>query len=197
MSEDPDQRVEPYEHDRQEKTELGIDTTYEYRFPFNYENVEGDRSYYTGERHGLELQPIPENMAGDSSDRIVIEEPRPIIRVSVIGSACTPPDWIALEADPTEGEKHVGEPRINLPARFRKTGLWGYHLRGDSHIPEGMDNHYRQFPNTGMSCAVFEIPQSSEVEIFGGSQVPGWSEDNVPDDLHYSFRRIRTTVVEE
>ena len=70
MSEAPDQRVEPYEHDRQEKTELGIDTTYEYRFPFNYENVEVDRSYYTGERHGLELQPISENMAGDSSDRM-------------------------------------------------------------------------------------------------------------------------------
>lgn len=196
MSRDDD-RVEPYDHGVQTRQKLQIAGTYEYRFPFNYENIEVDRSYYTGEGHGLELQPVPETMGGDPADRIVINEEQPVVRVAAIGSACTPAGWIALEADPLEGERHEREPEVNLPVRFRKTGLWGYHLRGDSHIPEGMDNHYSQFPNTGMSCAVFEIPRSKTVEIFGGSQVPGWSDDNVPDDLHYSFRTVRTTVVEE
>ena len=29
----------------------------------------------------------------------------------------------------------------------------------------------------------------------GGSEAPGWTDDNYADDVHYSFRIIRTTVV--
>ena len=48
-----------------------------------------------------------------------------------------------------------------------------------------------------MSCAVFEIPPSVRVRVMGGSQIPGWTDDNCPDDNHYSFRTIRTTVAVE
>jgi hypothetical protein len=53
----------------------------------------------------------------------------------------------------------------------------------------------RELPLAGMSCAVFEIPRSRTVRITGGGAVPGWMSDNYPDDNHYSFRIIRTTVV--
>ena len=36
----------------------------------------------------------------------------------------------------------------------------------------------------------------TSTRIQGGSTVPGWEEDNYPDDIHYSFRVIRVTVVE-
>jgi hypothetical protein len=53
----------------------------------------------------------------------------------------------------------------------------------------------REFPLAGMSCAIFEIPESKKIRISGGSQIPGWTDDTYPDDAHYSFRIIRTTVV--
>jgi hypothetical protein len=52
-------------------------------------------------------------------------------------------------------------------------------------------------PVAGMSCAVFHLPKSRTVRINGGSTVPGWEEDNYPDDIHYSFRVIRVTVVDQ
>jgi hypothetical protein len=195
MSEEPPPRVEPYEDELQEKTELKVGPTYQYEYPFNYRNVDVDRSYYTGEQHGLELQPVPEVMGGEPSDRITIEEEQPIVRVAVIGSACTAPGWIALEADPVEGVRRETEPKVNLPVRFRETNLWGQHIRGDAHIDK--DATYKEHPNAGMSCATFEIPKSERVEVFGGSETPGWRDDNAPSDIHYSFRQIRVTVTEE
>ena len=55
--------------------------------------------------------------------------------------------------------------------------------------------HYREFPDVGMSCAIFSIPRAYRVVVTGGSEVFGWQEDNFPDDIHYSFRIIRTTVL--
>ena len=49
----------------------------------------------------------------------------------------------------------------------------------------------------GMSCVVFEIPRSSKVSISGGAAIAGFASDAAPDDAHYSFRIIRTTVVAE
>ena len=46
-----------------------------------------------------------------------------------------------------------------------------------------------------MSSAIFEVPPSKKVTIRGGSEMPGWSSDQTPDDGHYSFRMIRTTVL--
>ena len=54
--------------------------------------------------------------------------------------------------------------------------------------------HYREFPHTGMSCAIFETPPSRRITVMSGSQRPGWPTDNYPDDQHYSFRTLRTTI---
>ncbi len=45
-----------------------------------------------------------------------------------------------------------------------------------------------------MSCAVLDVPASRTVRVSGMGAIPGWSEDNYPDDVHYSIRFIRTTV---
>lgn len=156
------------------------------------------------------------DMAGD---RIIIEEKHPIMRVAVIGSACTPPGYVMLEAEPYEEFYRRGDfVRCGAPLRFRQGNLWGMHLRADQwgtsvqtglryeDIPTGMIKrypgmekwsvkaHYREFPFTGMSCAVFEIPKSRKVTIYAGGERPIWASDNAPADDHYSIRTIRTTV---
>ncbi len=70
------------------------------------------------------------------------------------------------------------------------------HLRGDL-LQAGPEVTYRNSPITGMSCAIFQIPKSKLVRIKSGSTIPGWEEDNYPDDIHYSIRIIRVTVVED
>lgn len=155
------------------------------------------------------------------ADYIEIRQEDPIARVVVIGSACTPPGWVGLECDPIEGFRRPNEVTQTIPARFRIDGLWGMHLRWDQwsagpgeklemnhpgheyypeELPPGQSHNRlkaidREFPQLGMSCAVFEIPQSRTVRILAGSQVPGWTIDNFPDDVHYSIRVIRTTTV--
>jgi len=198
MGSEDSQRVEPYDQPVQERERLDIGPTYLYEHPFNYPNIEVDRSFPGGEEHGLELMPVPEIQGNDPADRIILSEDEAIVRVVVIGSACTAPGWVALEADPIEEYPTNVDPpdtEKQLPVRFRETDLWGQHLRGDSHIDK--EGTYREHPHTGMSCATFEIPRSTSVEIFAGSEVPGWRNDNYPDDFHYSIRQIRTTVVSE
>ena len=64
--------------------------------------------------------------------------------------------------------------------------------------PHGaVKGHYREHPLAGMSCAIFEVPASRRIRITGGSELPGWTEDNYPNDNHYSFRIIRTVVMRE
>ena len=205
---------------------------YEYELPFNYENVKVNRHCYHGsEFHGMELNPInsindpehPENLPADS---IEIQEPHPIIRIVVIGSACTPPGYIQIECEPIEEWRRPAELATVMPVRMRINGLWGMHLRWDQWyanggevegvncdakgpyetMPRGLldvypalgkgcvKSHYREFPLAGMSSAVFEIPPSKKVIVMGGCEMPGWRTDNFPDDAHYSFRIIRTTV---
>lgn len=185
-------RVRPYEDSQQTRTVIDDTRTYEYEHPFNYPNVEVDRSEHTGEQHGLELMPIPEIQSGRPADAITVTEAEPITEVTVIGSACTPPGYVQLEADPIEGFRREQEIDENLPVRFREEGLWGTHVRGDQRN-SGLS--YEEYPLAGMSCATFEVPRSETVRVTGGSQTPGWSEDTYPDDFHYSFRVIRTTVV--
>jgi hypothetical protein len=192
-------RIKGYPNDSpREKEELRF-KTYEYDVPFNYPNVEVKRYWHGGEKHGLELFPIKQTDINQQSlmpaDSIVIHEDEPIVEVAVIGSACTPPGYVTLEADLVDGERRDDETIRALPVRFRADNLWGMHLRGDL-LKEGPEVTYRNLPVTGMSCAVFQIPKSKTVRIKGGSTVPGWEEDNYPDDIHYSFRVIRVTVVE-
>jgi hypothetical protein len=59
----------------------------------------------------------------------------------------------------------------------------------------GVKSDSYEFPLTGMSSAIFEIPPSRKIVIRGGSEVPGWCSDQAPDDGHYAFRMIRTTVM--
>ena len=205
--------------------------------PFNYPNIAVNRRYLRGaEFHGIEMNPV--NSIGVDNehripDNITIEEDNPIVRVVVIGSACTPPDWVQCEAFPTEAfHKPVDVPG-GAAVRYRINNLFGTHLRCDTWLAQAegeccdergrtyesipderlamwqgvpvekldrrklnqrMKSHYRENPLVGMSCAIFEIPKSGKVIITGGSEVCAWSDDDYPDDVHYSFRMIRTTL---
>ncbi len=219
-----EQRVPPYPDALQTRERLVLDV-YEYRAPFNYANVAVHRRYEGSEEHGVELfnlnTKVGEATSGLPPEYIEISEELPIVRVAVIGSACTPPGYIQLEAEPCEGFRRKEEFAGWLPTRFRVDGLWGMHLRFDqwsagagepfevhnisgAAYPERLPGRFgehrlklvaRELPLAGMSCAVFEIPRSTKVRVTGGGAVPGWTTDNYPDDNHYSFRIIRTTVI--
>jgi hypothetical protein len=169
------------------------------------------------DRHG----DVVSDTAGDC---IVVREDKPIVRVVVIGSACTPPGYVQVECEEIQSWRRPDELRTVMPVRFRTNNLWGMHLRADQwytriqdrlhsdagkpyeKIPQSlidlypglgectMKGDYQEFPLTGMSSAIFEIPPSKKVIIRGGSEMPGWSNDQAPNDGHYSFRMIRTTV---
>ena len=224
---DATRRVPGYGDEVQKRKEFVL-RAFEYEMPFNYPNIQVNRfQYIGGESHGVELNPAnslcdrDEHLPGDS---IVIQEEDPIVRVEVIGSACNPPGFILLEAEPTEDFRRAGEVVEVMPVRFRIDNLWGMHLRVDQWVrragggftahthpelypdplPERMASRNlaakaisREFPMTGMSCAVFAIPRSKKVTIVGGCTVPGFPSDNYPDDVQYSFRLIRVTVAQE
>jgi len=171
---------------------------YEYRWPFNYPNFKIRTSWWD-ESHGVELDPPPVGY-------IEIEEEEPIVAVTVIGSACSPPGWVMIEGqpipeldEPSEAtkafmEKWKGKAVVYPPVRQRVGNLWGMHVRGDL-VEAGVDpvDYYM----AGMSSAHFEIPKCRKVRIMGGSEIPGASSDSYADDLHYSFRVIRVTVLEK
>lgn len=190
---DEDQRVPPYDDPVREREPLGLRRTYRYEHPFNYHNVTVDRTVEGGEPHGMELMPIPEIQGNEPADSIRIDEEEEIVRVAVLGSACTPPGYVTVEADPLEGFRRDDEDEDALPVRYRERNLWGGHLRADQ-LRSGASSD--EHPWTGMSCAVFELPASSKVRITAGSEVPGWADDTYPDDFHYSIREIRVTVAE-
>jgi len=185
-------KVHPYEDEMKEKEEIVL-RTYEYHHPFNYPNVQVNRKYPHGEQHGMELFPVTEIDGYKPADSITINEEDPIVRVVVIGSACTPPGYVQLEAEPIESFRREKEDPNAMPVRFRQNNLWGQHMRVDQ-LKGGKT--YHEFPLTGMSCAIFEIPKSKKEIITGGSENHGWTDDNYPDDDHYSFRIIRVTVAE-
>ena len=159
-------------------------------------------------------------LSDNANDCIIVQEDQPIVRVAVIGSACTPPGYVMLEAHPCEEFYHRGDfIRCLAPVRFKQNNLWGMHLRADQwldtqgrdfgyeKIPQAMidiypgmaqasvKSHYQAYPFTGMSCAIFEIPKSRKIVIMGGSDTTGWLTDGAGSDSEYSFRTIRTTVV--
>ena len=221
--------VRPFADPEQHVIEYATRTR-EYHHPFNYSNIVHHTYCEDPSNSGLELNPVnsvdgrtePDKAPGDYLE---LTEQDPIVRVVVIGSACSPPAYVGLEADPCEGFRRPDEVVELMPVRFRIEGLWGTHVRGDCWIkpnthggaplPEHFVNnwpycHNQQFaeenvftgvtganlPNTGMSCAIFEIPASRTVRILGGSQSYGWTGGTGGEaDNHYSFRIIRTSVL--
>ena len=195
-SELSERRITGYPDDAiRDKEELHF-RTYQYALPFNYPNVEVDRVWIGGEKHGMELFPIKPTDGSSATtntpgDGIIIREDDPIVQVVVIGSACTPPGTLLLEAKTIDGEAHEGENPDALPVRYRLDNLWGMHLRVDLINAGGT---YKNLPVSGMSSGTFDIPPSREVRVMSAGAIPAWSEDNYPDDAHYSVRYIRTTV---
>jgi hypothetical protein len=144
-------RVPPYEEGIMKKVELKNLRVYQYVLPFNYENVEVARKYTGGETHGMELNtvnsysPQPERLA---ADYIELTEKKPIVQVEVIGSACTPPGWVQLNAEPMHGFRRNDEIVSIMPVRFRVGNLWGMHLRVDQWATgnEGVDRYRGRSP---------------------------------------------------
>ena len=225
-----DECVPGYKGELRRKRVKLVTEEYEYDLPFNYENVTVSRHCYHGsEFHGMELNPVnsindPEHPGNLPADSIEIREPHPIIRIVVIGSACTPPGYVQIECEPVDGWRRPAELGSVMPVRMRINGLWGMHLRWDQWwarspqvgravgdgpyeaMPPALCERFpglaegsvkadsREFPLTGMSSAIFETPPSKKIVVMGGCETPGWRSDNFPDDAHYSFRMIRTTV---
>jgi len=222
-----ERKIKPYPDREQKRVEIET-KTYEYHFPFNYANIRHCAFCNDPAPHGIEMNPVNsvDSRTNDdvAADYFEITEEQPIVRVVVIGSACTPPGYVQLEADPSEGFRRPDEPDFIMPVRMRAENLWGMHLRGDQWMKSGgtrgdpLPEHYvknwpychvKDFPErysltgvtyenvplAGMSCAVFEIPASDRVRIMGGSVMPGWTADRAPSDGHYSFRIFRVTVL--
>ena len=129
--------VPGYEREPRRPRQKLVTEEYEYELPFNYENITVVRRHYKGsEFHGMELNPF-NSFAGTAEyvptagDAIIVEEPHPIVRVVVIGSACTPPGYVQIECEPTEGWRRPDELATVMPVRMRINNLWGMHLRYD------------------------------------------------------------------
>ena len=159
--------------------------TYQYWAPFNYPNIRvelGRTQPYVGaefNEDGVELDVPPYGA-------ITIEESEPIVGVTVIGSACCPPGFIILQAEPVVWKY----PRSGV--KMRINNLWGEHLRIEP-WEKGLDEGYR---DAGMSCAIFELPESKKVTIMAGSQMDIDQLDiqNMRHDAHYDIRIIRVNV---
>ena len=132
-------RVKGYDRDRPRRKVKLVTEEYEYELPFNYANVTVNRHFYHGsEFHGVEMNPVNSISGRDSEelcgDSIVIDETYPIVRVVVIGSACTPPGYVQIECEPVEGWRRPEELETIMPVRMRQDGLWGMHLRFDQWV---------------------------------------------------------------
>ncbi len=157
----------------------------EYWAPFNYPNfcVElGRTDPYVGaefNEDGVELDEAPYGA-------ITFIEDDPIVGVEVIGSACVPPGFVQLFAEPVDWKF----PRTGI--KMKVDNLWGEHLRWEL-IVAGMNEGWR---TAGLSCARFSLPQSKKVTLMTGSQHDMADLDlrNNRHDAHYCTRLIRVTV---
>jgi hypothetical protein len=131
-----------YNESKKKRTEIGNFRTFEYYLPFNYDNINVVRVYCCGETHGMESNPINSYWPDTNhrpSDYIEIEEEQGIVFVDVIGSACTPPGYVMLEADVMDGFRRIDEINDIMPVRFRVNNLWGMHLRADQWLVKDTD----------------------------------------------------------
>jgi len=157
----------------------------EYWAPFNYDNfcVElGRTDPYVGAEFnsdGVELDTPP-------NGAITFVEEEPIIGVDVIGSACVPPGFVLLFAEPLEWKF----PRTGV--KMKIDGLLGEHLRAELWTA-GIDEAWR---TAGLSCASFRIPDSRKVTIMAGSglDIAAPDVEHMRHDAHYCVRIIRVAV---
>jgi hypothetical protein len=157
----------------------------EYWAPFNYPNfcVElGRTDPYVGaefNEDGVELDEPPYGA-------ITFVEDNPIVGVEVIGSACVPPGFVQIFAEPLEWKF----PRTGI--KMKVDNLWGDHLRFEL-IKKGVDEGWR---STGLSSARFSLPPCKKVTLMTGSQHDMADLDfkNMRHDAHYCTRIIRVTV---
>lgn len=160
----------------------------EYWAPFNYPNfcVElGRTDPYVGaefNEDGVELDVPPYGA-------ITFVEDDPIVGVEVIGSACVPPGFIELFAEPVEWKF----PRTGI--KMKVDNLWGDHIRADL-LKKGVNEGWR---TAGLSSARFGLPQCKKVTLMSGSQHDLADIDfkNMRHDAHYCTRIIRVTVQKE
>ena len=168
-----------------QQAEMYIPTVKQYWAPFNYPNIHlelGRTDPYVGAEFnydGVELDVPPYGA-------ITVSEDEPIVGVAVIGSACVPPGFVIIHAEPVTWKY----PRTAV--KMRIDGLWGGHIRIDPWL-KGIDEGYKE---AGMSSAIFEIPESRKVTIYAGSQMDLDEKDleNMRHDTHYSIRIIRVTL---
>lgn len=173
-------KVTGYKEGIMKRIEIGNFQTFEYHFPFNYENVNVVRNYHGGETHGMESNPINSYMPEPErrpSDYIEIEENKGIVSVEVIGSACTPPGFVMLSAEPMDDFRRQDEIPGLMPVRFRINNLWGMHLRVDQwyasndvgprcqdnvppyeEIPQGFIDHMPKFARKKMKMDYRDMP---------------------------------------
>lgn len=162
-----------------------IPEVHEYWAPFSYDNfyVElGRTDPYVGAEYnsdGVELDVPPYGA-------ITFVEDVPIVGVDVIGSACVPPGFVLLFAEPVEWKY----PRTGV--KMKVDGLWGEHIRVNL-WKKGVDEGWR---TAGMSNASFCLPESKKVTIMAGSSLDIAERDvkNMRHDAHYCIRIIRVTV---
>ena len=165
---------------------------YQYWAPFNYPNVRVELG--RGEPDGLATKPYtgaeynPDGVELDIPPygAITAEEEEPIVGVTVIGSACIPPGYVILVAEPVTWKY----PRTGV--KMKVGGLWGQHLRAEPWA-RGMDESWR---DAGLSAAIFELPESKKFTIMAGSEsdVSELDYKNQRFDSHYAVRLIRVTV---
>ncbi len=157
----------------------------EYWAPFNYPNfcVElGRIDPYVGaefNEDGVELDEPPYGA-------ITFVEGDPIVGVEVIGSACVPPGFVELFAEPLEWKF----PRTGI--KMKVDNLWGDHIRAEL-LKKGVNEGWR---TAGLSCARFSLPQCKKITLMTGSQHDLADVDfkNMRHDAHYCTRIIRVTV---
>jgi hypothetical protein len=165
---------------------------YEYWAPFNYPNIRVELG--RGVPSGLATEPYTGaeyNVDGVELDfppygAITVVEEEPIVGVTVIGSACIPPGYVLLQAEPLAWKY----PRTGV--KMRIDGLWGQHLRAEP-WSKGIDESWR---DAGLSAARFELPESKKVTIMAGStnDISELDVSNQRQDAHYAVRIIRVTV---
>jgi len=175
-----------YENQTPQVREKLTTVTYQYWAPFNYPNVVVELGR---EDLGAEVDSDGVELDYPPYGAITITEEQQIVAVTVIGSACTPPGFVMLNAEPLEWKY----PRTGI--KMKRENLWGQHVNVRL-WNRGVDEAWRE---AGMSSARFDIPPSRKVTIMGGSAMDVGGLAGKPQglDAHYCFRIIRVTVMEE
>lgn len=156
----------------------------QYWAPFNYPNfcVKLGRSDIAGPEYNMDGVEIDIPPWG----AITFEEVNPILEVTVIGSACSPPGTVILHAEPMEWKF------ARTGVKMKAENLWGEHINAGPWF-KGVHDDWRE---AGLSSCTFALPECKKVTLMGWSQQDmGRSElEQQTNDGHYCFRIVRVTV---